>query len=290
VKRRFKQIDVFSAKPFMGNPVAVVLDCANLAAPDMQMIARWANLSETTFVLPPEQGGDYRIRIFTPVSELPFAGHPAIGTVHAALESGVLPAGKDGYVQECGAGSLRVRVEQGGPERHFFVEAPPATLRPIEDDELDELNMALDTDAGPTVRPQVVSVGPTWAVLDLGEADTVSMLQPKMSTVATLSRAMNITGVAVFGRERGSDVALRVRAFAPAEGVPEDPVCGSGNVCIAAFLRESGLLSSVGNFYSVSQGREVNRDGKVHIRVDVKTGAIELGGAAVTCIDGTLDC
>jgi PhzF family phenazine biosynthesis protein len=183
-----------------------------------------------------------------------------------------------------------VRVERSGPERHLFVEAPRATLRPIEDGELDELNMALDADAGPTVRPQVVSVGPTWAVLDLGEADTVSMLQPKMSAVATITRAMNITGVAVFGRERGSDVALRVRAFAPAEGVPEDPVCGSGNVCIAAFLRESGLLSSVGNFYSVSQGREVGRDGKVHMRVDVKSGAIELGGAAVTCIDGTLDC
>jgi PhzF family phenazine biosynthesis protein len=289
VKRRFKQVDVFSSKPFMGNPVAVVLDCENLSAPDMQMIARWANLSETTFVLPPEQGGDYRIRIFTPVSELPFAGHPAIGTVHAALESGVLPGGRQEYRQECGAGMLRVRVEQAGPERHLFVEAPAATLRPIEDGELDELNAALDTDAGPTVRPQVVSVGPTWAVLDLGEADTVSMLQPKMSTVASVSRAMNITGVAVFGRERGSDVALRVRAFAPAEGVPEDPVCGSGNVCIAAFLRESGLLASVGNFYSVSQGREVGRDGKVHLRVDVKTGAIELGGAAVTCIDGTLD-
>ncbi len=289
MKRRFKQIDVFSAKPFMGNPVAVVLDCANLTPQDMQMIARWANLSETTFVLPPEQGGDYRIRIFTPVSELPFAGHPAIGTVHAALESGVLPSGKTEYIQECGAGLLTVRTEQAGPERLLFVRAPSATLRLIEDNELDELNAALDTDAGPTVRPQVVSVGPTWAVLDLGEADTVSMLQPKMSALASISRAMNITGVAVFGRERGSDVALRVRAFAPAEGVPEDPVCGSGNVCIAAFLRESGLLSSVGNFYSVSQGREVGRDGKVHIRVDPKTGAIELGGAAVTCIDGTLD-
>jgi PhzF family phenazine biosynthesis protein len=290
VKRRFKQVDVFSAKPFMGNPVGVVLDCASLTAQDMQTIARWANLSETTFVLPPEQGGDYRIRIFTPVSELPFAGHPAIGTVHAALEAGVLPSNKSDYVQECGAGLLRVRAEQSGPERHLFVEAPSATLRPIEDNELDELNAALDTDAGPTVRPQVVSVGPTWAVLDLGEADTVSMLQPKMSAIANISRAMNVTGVAVFGRERGSDVALRVRAFAPAEGVPEDPVCGSGNVCIAAFLRESGLLSSVGNFYSVSQGREVGRDGKAHLRVDVKTGAIELGGAAVTCIDGTLDC
>jgi len=290
VKRRFKQIDVFTAKPFMGNPVGVVLDCAGLTAQDMQMIARWANLSETTFLLPPEQGGDYRIRIFTPVSELPFAGHPAIGTVHAALEAGVLPAEKAHYTQECGAGLLRVRAEQAGPERHLFVEAPSATLRPIEDNELEELNVALDTDAGPTVRPQVVSVGPTWAVLDLGEADTVSMLQPKMSAIASISRAMNVTGVAVFGRERGGDVALRVRAFAPAEGVPEDPVCGSGNVCIAAFLRESGLLSSVGNFYSVSQGREVGRDGKVHIRVDVKTGAIELGGAAVTCIDGTLDC
>jgi len=290
VKRRFKQVDVFSAKPLMGNPVAVVLDCANLTAQDMQQIARWTNLSETTFVLPPEQGGDYRVRIFTPMSELPFAGHPTIGSAHAALESGVLPGGKSEIIQECGAGLLRVRIEESGPERNLFVNAPAATLRPVEDGELDELNIALDADAGPTVRPQVVSVGPTWAVLDLGEADAISMLQPKMSALASISRAMNITGVAVFGRERGSDVALRVRAFAPAEGVPEDPVCGSGNVCVAAFLRESGLLSSVGNFYSVSQGREVGRDGKVHIRVDVNTGAIELGGAAITCIDGMLDC
>lgn len=279
---------MFTAKPFLGNPVAVVLDCANLSPADMQAIARWTNLSETTFVLPPEKGGDYRVRIFTPLSELPFAGHPAIGTVHAALEAGLLPTGKDGYVQECGAGLLPIRVEQAGPERHLFVQAPAASFRPVEDNELDELNAALDTDAGPTVRPLVVSVGPTWAVMDLGDAAAVSALQPNLSALAGLSHAMKITGVVVFGRDQGGDVPLRVRAFAPAEGVPEDPVCGSGNVSVAAFLRETGLLAGVGNFYSVSQGRELGRDGRVHMRVDVKTGAIELGGAAVTCIDGTL--
>lgn len=288
MKRRFKQVDVFTAKPFLGNPVAVVLECANLSPADMQAIARWTNLSETTFVLPPEKGGDYRVRIFTPLSELPFAGHPAIGTVHAALEAGVLSADKPRFVQECGAGLLPVRVEQAGPERHFFIEAPPASFRPVEDIELDELSAALDADAGPAVRPLVVSVGPTWAVLDLGDAAAVSAVQPNMSTLAGLSRAMRITGAVVFGRDQRGDAPLRVRAFAPAEGVPEDPVCGSGNVCVAAFLRETGLLAGVGNFYSVSQGREVGRDGRVHMRVDVKSGAIELGGAAVTCIDGTL--
>jgi PhzF family phenazine biosynthesis protein len=288
VRRRFKQVDVFTAKPFRGNPVAVVLDSANLSAADMQAIARWTNLSETTFVLPPEKGGDYRVRIFTPASELPFAGHPTIGTVHAALEAGVLPGDKASYVQECGAGPLPIRVENSGPERHLFVQAPPAAFRPVEDNELDELNSALDTDAGPAVRPLAVNVGPTWVVLDLGDAETVSALQPKMSALAGLSRAMKITGVTVFGRDRGSDAPLRVRAFAPAEGVPEDPVSGSGNVCVAAFLRETGLLAGIGNFYSASQGRELGRDGRVHMRVDVKTGAIELGGAAVTCIDGTI--
>jgi PhzF family phenazine biosynthesis protein len=288
VKRRFKQVDVFTAKPFLGNPVAVVLDCANLFEVDMQAIARWTNLSETTFVLPPEKGGDYRIRIFTPLSELPFAGHPAIGTVHAALEAGLLPGDRSQYVQECGAGLLPIRIEQAGPERHLFVQAPAATFRPVEDGELDELNAALDTDVGPAVRPLAVSVGPTWVVMDLGDAGAVSALQPNLSAIASVSRAMKVTGVAVFGRDPGADVPLRVRAFAPAEGVPEDPVCGSGNVSIAAFLRETGLLEGVGNFYSVSQGREVGRDGRVHMRVDVKTGAIELGGAAVTCIDGTL--
>ncbi|MCZ7563296.1 MAG: PhzF family phenazine biosynthesis protein [Burkholderiales bacterium] len=288
MQRRFKQVDVFTARAFRGNPVAVVLDCANLSPADMQRIARWANLSETTFVLPPEQGGDYRVRIFTPLSELPFAGHPAIGTVHAVLEAGMLAADRPQLVQECSAGLLPVRVEQAGPERHFFVRAPAASFRPIEDNELDELAAALDADAGPTVRPLVVSVGPTWAVLDLGNAEAVAAVQPNMSALAGVSRAMRITGVVVFGRDPGGDAPLRARAFAPAEGVPEDPVCGSGNVCVAAFLRETGLLAGVGNFYSVSQGREVGRDGRVHMRVDVASGAIELGGAAVTCIDGTL--
>ncbi|MCC6608073.1 MAG: PhzF family phenazine biosynthesis protein [Burkholderiales bacterium] len=286
--RRFKQVDVFTAKPFLGNPVAVVLDGASLSAADMQAIARWANLSETAFVLPAEKGGDYRVRFFTPASELPFAGHPSIGAAHAVLEAGALPGDRAEYVQECGAGPLRIRVEKSGPERHLFVDAPPAAFRPLEDRELEQLNSALDTDAGPAVRPLVVTVGPTWAVLDLGDAATVAALQPRMSELAGVSRAMKITGVTVFGRDRGADVPLRVRSFAPAEGVPEDPVCGSGNVCVAAFLRETGLLAGIGNFYSASQGRELGRDGRVHMRVDVKTGAIELGGAAVTCIDGTL--
>ncbi|MCU0898229.1 MAG: PhzF family phenazine biosynthesis protein [Burkholderiales bacterium] len=289
MKRRFKQVDVFTSRPFLGNPVAVVLDAAGLGDADMQAIARWTNLSETTFVLPPAKGGDYRLRIFTPASELPFAGHPTLGSAHAALEAGVIPAGKREFVQECGAGSLRLSVEQAGPERLIFVEAPPASLRPAEDVHLDEVAAALGIPDVPGVRPLIVNVGPAWLVIDLGDGELVSSLVPRMSALASVSKAMHITGVTVFGRQSGIDARLRVRSFAPAEGVPEDPVCGSGNVSVAAYLRETGQLGPVGALYTASQGREVGRDGRVHLRVDERGTRIALGGAAITCIDGSID-
>ena len=289
MKRRFKQVDVFTSRPFLGNPVAVVLDADGLADAEMQAIARWTNLSETTFVLPPAQGGDYRLRIFTPANELPFAGHPTLGSAHAALEAGIVPAARTAFVQECGMGLLRLSVEQAGPERLIFLEAPPASLTPADDAHLDEVAAALGIPDVPGIRPLIVNVGPAWLVIDLGDGELVGSLTPRMSALASVSKAMHITGVTVFGRQSGIDARLRVRSFAPAEGVPEDPVCGSGNVGVAAYLRETGQLGPVGAFYTASQGREVGRDGRVHLRVDERGTRIALGGAAVTCIDGSID-
>jgi PhzF family phenazine biosynthesis protein len=287
--RRFKQVDVFTARPLLGNPVAVVLDAGGLDTAQMQAFARWTNLSESVFVLPPESGGDYRVRIFTPRSELAFAGHPTLGAAHAALEAGVIPAGRTRFVQECPAGSLPLQVDSSGPERLIFVDAPQRTFRPVDDLHLDEICNALDIPEVFGVRPMVVTLGPVWLVIDLGDAEAVESLVPRMSALVSTSNAMRITGVTVFGRARSStDAMLRVRSFAPAEGIPEDPVCGSGNIAVAAFLKETGLFDDVGTAYIASQGREMGRDGRVHVRIDARGGRIALGGAAVTCIDGTI--
>jgi PhzF family phenazine biosynthesis protein len=267
----FKQVDVFTGKPFFGNPVAVVIGADSLETAQMQRIAAWTNLSETTFLLQPTQAGaDYRLRIFTPRQELPFAGHPTLGSAHAALESGFVKAGNGKLRQECGAGVLELSLE----ERRIFVRAPAPKVSPA---------------AVPlfgSSRALRVDVGPVWIVVDLGDAGTVDELAPDMTAIAELSDALNASGVTVFGRTGIRDEPIHVRSFAPAHGIPEDPVCGSGNISVAAFLRETGLLKEFGSSYTARQGMQVGRDGRVAVRVSAD--AIEIGGEAVTCVDGTI--
>ena len=267
----FKQVDVFTGKPFFGNPVAVVIGAGSLETAQMQRIAAWTNLSETTFLLKPTQAGaDYRLRIFTPRQELPFAGHPTVGSAHAALESGFAKARNGKLRQECGAGVLDLSLE----ERRIFVRAPVPKVSPA---------------AVPlfgNFRALRVDVGPVWIVVDLGDASTVDELAPDMTAIAKLSDSLNASGVTVFGRTGIRDEPIHVRSFAPAHGIPEDPVCGSGNISVAAFLRETGLLTELGSSYTARQGMQVGRDGRVAVRVSAD--AIEIGGEAVTCVDGTL--
>ena len=267
----FKQVDVFTGKPFFGNPVAVVIGAERLEPAEMQRIAAWTNLSETTFLLRPTQSGaDYRLRIFTPRQELPFAGHPTVGSAHAALESGFVKARNGKLRQECGAGILDLSLE----ERRIFVRAPAPRVSPA---------------AVPlfgTARALRVDVGPVWIVVDLGDAGTVDELTPDMTAIAELSDSLNASGVTVFGRTGIRDEPIHVRSFAPAHGIPEDPVCGSGNISVAAFLRETGLLTEFGSSYTARQGMQVGRDGRVAVRVTPD--AIEIGGEAVTCVDGAI--
>jgi len=266
----FKQVDVFTARPFLGNPVAVVIGAEGLSTPQMQQIAGWTNLSETTFLLAPTvPGAGYKLRIFTPRQELPFAGHPTIGSAHAALESGFARAVDGRLKQECGAGLLELAVEDG----RIFVKAPQPRLREV----------ATPLFGGKVLR---VDVGPVWVVADLGEARSVDALQPDMAAIAEMSAALAATGATVFGRTGNRDVPIHVRSFAPAHGIPEDPVCGSGNISVAAYLRETGSLKEFGGAYTARQGMQVGRDGKVRVRVS--DDAIEIGGEAVTCVDGTL--
>jgi PhzF family phenazine biosynthesis protein len=267
----FKQVDVFTGKPFFGNPVAVVIGAGSLETAQMQRIAAWTNLSETTFLLKPTQAGaDYRLRIFTPRQELPFAGHPTVGSAHAALESGFAKARNGKLRQECGAGVLDLSLE----ERRIFVRAPVPKVSPA---------------AVPlfgNFRALRVDVGPVWIVVDMGDAGTVDELAPDMAAIAELSDSLNASGVTVFGRTGIRDEPIHVRSFAPAHGIPEDPVCGSGNISVAAFLRETGLLTEFGSSYTARQGMQVGRDGRVAVRVTPD--AIEIGGEAVTCVDGRL--
>ena len=287
--RRFMQLDVFSRLPLLGNPLAVVVDGAGLDDATMQAFARWTNLSETTFLLPPTDGGaDYRVRIFTPRQELPFAGHPSVGSAYAAIESGLVSADKTELVQECAAGMLPVRVEGSGEARIIHVQAPPARVHPVDKSERDRLAQALQLDLS-QARMRLVDNGPLWLVCDLHDAAQVRQLQPDMALLAAISLATGAVGISVFGQQAaGEDAAMAVRAFCPADGIPEDPVTGSANAAIMAFLAELGDPAGYGLRYRASQGREVGRNGFVEVRRDAGNGAISIGGACAMGIRGEL--
>jgi len=278
---RFKQVDVFTRVPFRGNPVAVVLDGDSLSAEDTQRIAGWTNLSETTFVLQPTKAeADYRLRIFSPRHELPFAGHPTIGSAHAAIEAGIVRPKGGRFRQECGAGVLELIEEQG----LIQVKAPKQDIAALDPTRIGEMEKTLG--AKLLSPPRIVSVGPVWLVADLGSADAVDRLVPDMAAIAVFTDSVKASGLTVFGATGSAEAAIHVRSFAPAQGIPEDPVCGSGNISVAAFLRETGQLDRYGASYRSRQGMQLGRDGRVSIRVE--KGEIFLGGHAVTCVEGSL--
>jgi PhzF family phenazine biosynthesis protein len=277
----FQQVDVFTAVPFRGNPVAVILDGDTLSAEQMQAIASWTNLSETTFVCTPmDKRADYRLRIFTPHRELPFAGHPTIGSAHAVLRHGYNPPTPGRLVQECGKGLVDIAIDG---ERLFlalpepqFREPTPAALEAAAD--------ALGIEARDIRRASIVDVGPVWFTIEIANGEAVAALAPDMAKLAALN-ALGITGVNVFGLyHAGAGADLEVRSFAPGDGIPEDPVCGSGNGCVAALIRRDGVLNA--RRYVARQGRCLGRDGEVSVRFD--DDAIWLGGHAVTCVEGSL--
>lgn len=279
---RFKQVDVFTRKPFLGNPVAVVLGAEKLTAEEMQRIAGWTNLSETTFVLPPSSAAaDYRLRIFTPKQELPFAGHPTIGSAHAVIESG-FAAARDGKLrQECLAGVLEITLEKDQDGERIFIRAPQPQMSALTADL--EQRVAAALGGAQTDPPLRIDVGVVWLIVELKDARAVDAVAPDLTAILKISAETNAAGVTIFGRADGK--TLHVRSFAPALGVPEDPVCGSGNASVAAYLIHRQLLSETAR-YEARQGMNVGRDGRVSVRVEGD--AIYVGGPAVTCVDGTL--
>lgn len=288
--RRFAQIDVFTSRPGYGNPVAVVFDADDLDTATMQRFAAWTNLSETTFVLAPTSPqADFRLRIFTPRQELPFAGHPTVGTTYAVLDARAELAARTALTLECAAGLLPARIEGDGAGRRIFVQSPRARLDPPRPGLVDEFAEALGATPNADPAPCLIDVGARWLIGEFADAAMVRALQPDFARVAALTtRGGNAVGIAVFGREHGGDAAIAVRAFCPADGIAEDPVTGSANAAIAALLHSTGALQTIGYRYRASQGREMGRDGQVDIVVDKESGTIEIGGRCVSCIVGHL--
>jgi PhzF family phenazine biosynthesis protein len=271
----FRQVDVFTAQPTLGNPVAVVLDADHLTDPEMAAFARWTNLSETTFVLTPtEPDADYRLRIFTPGSELPFAGHPTLGTAHAWLEAGGVPAGGGTIVQECGVGLVTLRRVDG----RLALAAPPMRSGDIGPATLAAVIAALGVHPDAVVDSQVLDNGPRWHVLRLDSAATVLALGPDMAALTAVGVDVGVVGP----HPDGGPAQVELRAFAPADGIPEDPVTGSLNASVAQWLQGAGVLPDA---YEAAQGTAMGRAGRVHVERDGATTWI--GGDTVTVLAGT---
>lgn len=280
--RRYRVVDVFTATPLKGNPVAVILDSEGLDGEAMQAIARWTNLSETTFVIPPTHPeADYGLRIFTPVSELPFAGHPTLGSAHALIEAGLVTPFEGRLRQQSAVGLVSLSVT---PDR-VTLTLPPAIVTPLDDPARRELERVFGV--GPlALPPALIDVGPKWIVAQLADAETVLALEPDLALCAALETRLGATGVTVFGDMMPKGVDIEVRSFCPSDGIAEDPVCGSGNGAVAVYRRRNGLLPQGVVNYLAHQGRCVGRQGEVHVRVD--DDGVTLGGACVTVAEGVL--
>jgi PhzF family phenazine biosynthesis protein len=271
--RPFSQVDVFADAPYLGNPVAVVLDGEGLSAEQMQRFAVWTNLSETTFVLPPTTpAADYALRIFTPSTELPFAGHPTLGSCHAWLSA--TGTDKDRIVQECGAGAIPIR--RNGDVLSFA--APPLVRSgPVDESLLMEVAAALRIERADIIDAQWADNGPGWVAVLLADADAVLALRP--------ANAGSLYIGAVGAYPPGAPTAFEVRAFFPKEGgTAEDPVTGSLNASLAEWLLRTDRARAP---YVASQGSALGRKGRVHISVD-DDGTLWVGGRTVTCVSGAV--
>ena len=301
-QRLFKQVDVFTDTPYFGNPLAVVLGGSGLGDDAMQRFARWTNLSETTFLLPPtDASADYRVRIFTPGGELPFAGHPTLGSCHSWLQAGGQPKSADYIVQECGVGLVKIRREPGTQRLAF---AAPVLKRSTPSPELlTQVALALGVQPAQILAAQRLDNGPVWLGLLLDSVETVLQLTPDHRALEKLDVAVGVAAIyppedappliARANREaRAFDAApkatlsatpdLEVRAFTAAIGINEDPVTGSLNASLAQWLMAEGRMPER---YLASQGACLGRAGQVYMARDAQ-GQVWVGGESVTCIDG----
>jgi PhzF family phenazine biosynthesis protein len=284
---RFKQVDVFTSIPFKGNPLAVVFDADSLDDAQMQAIAHWTNLSETTFIVAPtDLHADYRVRIFTPGGELPFAGHPTLGTAHALLESGYRPKTPNRLVQQCGVGLVELAAQSEGG---WAFSAPPARVAPLAASQYDALRAALSSDAIDfSAAPTAVNNGAPWLVVRMQSAAACLALEPDAAALADLVHAAGAHGLAAYGPHPADGPAtFEVRCLMAGQGfgTGEDPVTGSANAAIAGLLTEQQRRP--GSRYTARQGTVLGRDGRIRVSYDDAAGHTWIGGESVTVIDGT---
>ena len=281
MKRAFAQVDVFTATPYLGNPVAVVLDGTGLSTQDMQAFTDWTHLSEATFVLPPTQpGADYALRIFCPGRELPFAGHPTLGSCHAWLDAGGVPQGAE-VVQECAVGLVRIRRDG---QRLAFAAPPLRRGGPLPEDEVLRIAHGLGVTRQDILHHAWCDNGPQWRGVMLASAEQVLALQPNAQILA----GMEVGVVAPLDKAASEDnhdptEAFEVRAFFPGHGgLTEDPVTGSLNAALGQWLIGAGLAPEQ---YVARQGSAMGRAGRVHVQQDAH-GQVWVGGESVVCIKG----
>lgn len=275
--RPFKQVDVFTNRAYYGNPLAVVLDGSGLSSAEMQRFANWTNLSETTFLLPASNpAADYAVRIFTASRELPFAGHPTLGSCHSWLQAGGVPKQADEIVQECGVGL--VKIKRTG-ERLAFAAPPLMRSGPVEAETLLRVAACLGVAPDDVLAHQWVVNGPQWLAIMLRSAEQVLALKPNFPAMGDLD-------IGVVGPYAdGAACQFELRAFAGGDGAGvEDPVTGSLNAGVAQWLMGAGLAPSQ---YTASQGTVLGRAGRVHLSRDV-AGQVWVGGETITCIDGSV--
>ena len=281
MQRAFAQIDVFTATPYLGNPVAVVLDGTGLSTEAMQAFTDWTHLSEATFVLPPTQAGaDYALRIFCPGRELPFAGHPTLGSCHAWLDAGGVPQGAE-VVQECAVGLVRIRRDG---QRLAFAAPPLRRSGPLPEDEVLRIAQGLGLARQDILHHAWCDNGPQWRGVMLASAEQVLALQPNAQVLA----GMEVGVVAPLDQAsqqstNGPAEAFEVRAFFPGHGgLTEDPVTGSLNAALGQWLIGASLAPS---HYVARQGTALGRAGRVHVQQDAQ-GQVWVGGESVVCIKG----
>ena len=277
VTHQFRQVDVFTDTPYLGNPVAVVLGADGLSTEQMQLFARWTNLSETTFVLTPRaSGADYLVRIFTPTTELPFAGHPTLGTCHAWLEAGGRPADPGAIVQECEAGLVTVRRTLRGEAGLAFAAPPLRRSGPVEDPVTDRVARALNIARSDIADIAWADNGPGWIAVLLTSAEAVLAIRP-----GAVDLDIGVAGP----YPDGSPEAIEVRAFSPKVSSGEDPVTGSLNASLGQWLLGTGRLTAP---YVASQGTVLGRRGRVHVSRG-GDGQVWVGGGTIICVSGTVE-
>jgi PhzF family phenazine biosynthesis protein len=285
---RYLHLDVFPATPGGGNPLGVVVDARGWSSEDMQRFAAWTNLVETTFLLPPDNdAANYHLRIFTPTKEIPFAGHPSIGSAHAALDTGFATARDGTLVQQCGAGLLPIRIEGERESRELFIQAPSA--KEVTDSVANRatLSAALGDRRMGLLPPALIEGGRRWWVAEFADEESVRSWQPDHAAIGALAKLDNCLGLCVFARCKNADYQLVVRAFPAGVGIVEDPASGAANGLIAAWIAMREPDGALARGYRVSQGREMGHDASITLRIDAG-GDVWVGGRTQTIADQML--